>query len=893
MERRSRNESFELIKRYSAGFIIFAVICVILFFLVEKKSMFTFADGTHQTYCYYLYTGKWLRRLFANLFIDHIYEIPMWDMTIGMGADPITTFSVGNTPGAWIYSFVPIGTSEYVFNVIIVIRLYLSGLMFALYAYGRKNSINSSVAGALVYAFSATVYVSFTQPSFAYLFYVFPMLLIGTDRIWNGKGYKFYVFSMMISVCFSYYFTYMMVILIVLYCIIRFASDKANRNRKRLFILLGKYIPFTLLGMGMGIAFQLPSMISLAGIDRLDSAPEVPLFSISGIKELILHCFSNGEVGHEGFWGISSVALLCIVVLFHERKKYTTIKLMLVLYTLSFAFPIVGSVFNGFSFPTGRYVFGYLMLVSYIVVLEFDRLGTLSRRDNIIIFVGSAVYMLVVFVLGDAIGMLSALSLIVMTLIVYVSDRFLVNDKRKITICRYAGVLLSCLIISFAHIHTYILAAEVDLGSANDIILGRSGTVALSEEQLDELTKTRMDYIPFSFDDSPSNSSMVLNVNSYDFYHSNYNNDIDHYYDRLGIISDPIGYRYTGLRGRNYLELMNASEYLVRDSNANGILAFPYSYESVSDEAGKQILVSDHEVSLVYFYDEVASYSALETLDPVEIEDLMMNVCLLDDGTKGTASSSGYSPVDYTIVESSGITQSDDNAFHADRGAYIILGFDEVKDSEISLYYEHINADAYYVITSSIGYGDEEFSYDFFSGKSPDDRYYHWKDDFVVNFGFFDKAVDHVRLVFNSEGNYTLDDIKLYSRSQEQLDNTVTAFYDHADMENISYEINGNHILITATADKDKYLYMAVPYSVGWSARIDGEPTEVMKANIGFMAIPISQGAHTVEFTYCTPFLKESICISGGFWGVFVLVCTYDKIQRRKSSTPKRPWHCV
>lgn len=884
MERRSRKDSIEIIKRYSAGFVIFAFFCVILFFIAEKKSMFTFADGTHQMYCYNLYTGKWLRQLFANLFIDHVFEIPMWDMTIGMGADPITTFGVGSIPDAWIFSFIPVGIAEYVFNAIIIFRLYLSGLVFALYAYVRKNSINSSVAGALVYTFSATLYVSFTQPIFACLFYIFPMLLIGVERIWNGKGFKFYVLSMMIAVIFSYYFTYMMVILIVLYCIIRFAFDRKNRTLKRLSVLLGKFIPLTLLGMGMGIVFQLPAMISLSGIDRLGVAPEVPLFSVSGIKELILHYFSNGEVGHEGFWGISSVALLCIVVLFHDRKKHTEVKVMLILYTVAFAFPMVGSVFNGFSSPTGRYVFGYLMLVSYIVVLGFDRLGKLSQRDNILILVASAFYMLVVFVLGDPIGMLSAISIIVMTVIVYFSDRFFRNDKRKTTMCRFAGIFVSCLIIGFAHIHTYIMAAEVDLGCANNIILAKSGATALNEEQLDELKNTRMDYIPFSFDDSPSNSSMVLNVNSYDFYHSNYNNDIDHYYDRLGIISDPMGYRYTGLRGRNYLELMNSSEYLVRDSDADGILALPYSYEQVSEGEDKQVLVSDQEVSMVYFYDDVASDAILEDLDPIEIEDLMMNVCLLEDGPKGTAYSSGYSHVAYTIVESSGITQTGDNAIHAERGAYIILGFDEIKDSEISLYYEHINADTYYVITSSIGFEDEEFSYDFFSGKSPDDRYYHWKDDFVVNFGYFDKAVDHVRIVFNSEGNYTFDDIRLYSRSQNQLDNTITAFYDHADMEYISYEISGNHILINATADKDKYLYLAVPYSIGWSARTDGERTEIIKANIGFMAIPISEGTHTVEFTYRTPFLKESICISGGLWVLFLSLCMTDKIRRSKNN---------
>ena len=37
----------------------------------------------------------------------------MWDMSMGMGADPIITFAVGTDPLYWISALIPIRYAEY------------------------------------------------------------------------------------------------------------------------------------------------------------------------------------------------------------------------------------------------------------------------------------------------------------------------------------------------------------------------------------------------------------------------------------------------------------------------------------------------------------------------------------------------------------------------------------------------------------------------------------------------------------------------------------------------------------------------------------------------------------------------------------------------------------
>jgi hypothetical protein len=50
--------------------------------------------------------------------------------------------------------------------------------------------------------------------------------------------------------------------------------------------------------------------------------------------------------------------------------------------------------------------------------------------------------------------------------------------------------------------------------------------------------------------------------------------------------------------------------------------------------------------------------------------------------------------------------------------------------------------------------------------------------------------------------------------------------------------------------DRAAYLVMVDAYDAGWRARVDGVPTPVLRANIGFRAIAVPAGRHLVDSTY-------------------------------------------
>ena len=104
------------------------------------------------------------------------------------------------------------------------------------------------------------------------------------------------------------------------------------------------------------------------------------------------------------------------------------------------------------------------------------------------------------------------------------------------------------------------------------------------------------------------------------------------------------------------------------------------------------------------------------------------------------------------------------------------------------------------------------------------------------------------------------------------------------------------------TLDKPSIVYFSVPYEEnGWSARVNGESTKVLRVTYGFVAVECDAGVNEIEFDYSTPGLVVSSKVSfagiemslpGGVWislialAVYVLYMLYYKlIKKHKAET--------
>ncbi len=104
----------------------------------------------------------------------------------------------------------------------------------------------------------------------------------------------------------------------------------------------------------------------------------------------------------------------------------------------------------------------------------------------------------------------------------------------------------------------------------------------------------------------------------------------------------------------------------------------------------------------------------------------------------------------------------------------------------------------------------------------------------------------------------------------------------------------------TVTRQKETLVFFSVPYDEGWSATVNGEPCEIEKVNVGFMAVKVPEGDSTIRFDYLTPGLTSGIGISlvsaVVFLAYIIIYSCYSKKHKSVIEYPEgkeliRLWH--
>ena len=129
----------------------------------------------------------------------------------------------------------------------------------------------------------------------------------------------------------------------------------------------------------------------------------------------------------------------------------------------------------------------------------------------------------------------------------------------------------------------------------------------------------------------------------------------------------------------------------------------------------------------------------------------------------------------------------------------------------------------------------------------------------MVNLGYHEESVKNIEIDFPREGEYKIDDIRVYSQSmdgyKEKVEKLNQNYLKHVKWEN-------NSLTGTIKVDKEKLMCLTVPYTKGWKAYVDGKEVKIYKANGIFSGILLSPGEHNIELKYFTPGLKIGVLIS-------------------------------
>ena len=177
-----------------------------------------------------------------------------------------------------------------------------------------------------------------------------------------------------------------------------------------------------------------------------------------------------------------------------------------------------------------------------------------------------------------------------------------------------------------------------------------------------------------------------------------------------------------------------------------------------------------------------------------------------------------------------------------------------------------------------------------------------WENDLFLPMGFcYDNAItrsDYDSLTSNSKANILLaamvvddDRIDYFSRFMNTAPFYTLSYTDVSQRRNVearrltaskSWEFGKNSFTSVIELERENYVFYSIPYDAGWTAYVDGVETEIERVNIGFMAVLVGEGEHTVEFRYVSPGFFTGLKVSAAATAVFVAYLVADVLLARR-----------
>lgn len=894
---------------YGVYTLMFLLMCIGAFlpFFTEGKSFVWGAgveDGLSQHFSALAYYGEALREFFRNLLAGHP-KLVMWDMSLGYGADILSTlnyYAIGD-PLNLLYGFVSPKNTETMYDFMILLRMYLAGITFIMYARKMKKRSYGTVIGALVYVFSGFCFrLGLRHPFFINPMIYFPLLCLGIEKIYQRERPYVFIFAVCVSAMSNYYFLYMLTIFAVIYAWIRFYKYTEENKMKNFFLTILKFGIYYTLGIAMAAVILLPSVIGFLGNGRYGKGVDWKSLIVYPGKYYLLfieNFIGYGNMGSNTNAGyLPIVGIVVLFTLFSQRMKHKKYRVAFIASIIALILPIFGYAFNGFSYANNRWAFALSFIVALLTAEMYPRLFVMSKRQQIGIGAGIIIYTvfcIIVNASGEEIlknkGIMAACGLIAVFYILLLIFQRLGYDTQK----RIVRVSMAILLLISVGVHGYYRFDPKGYAYTQEFMDQGQAYRTLKEDNIRMLSKV--------------NDPSVYRVHAEGYRYKNYGlinhlNTISGYYSITAkCVTDTIkGYdtlgmqyadKYKGvdqrlgllsLAGVKYITVAHNSQ-VAKDVSSKGDV--PYGVEKQSKKGNITLYKNKYALPFAYAYDSYMTEQQYEQLNGIGKEQAMLAQIILNQH-----------PADKEIQHNEQRNDPDiqtislpETRISSPKGKkYADITVPVEKDKETYLYFKNLvyhgkkNGDDNFILTGRKGtkgilvtQNDVQQKIHIQSTFNP---YYFGRKDYIVKINHqTSKAKEKVRLNFLSPGEYEFDDISLITVPKKDVLARLKERKENS-MKQIQYE--GNHFRGVYHAKKDQILCVTIPYSKGWKATVNGNRTKIYKANGMFMGIIMKKGTQSVKLDYETPGLKIGAWISLVAWiGLGIYGLYFEKYRKK------------
>lgn len=885
-----------------------------VWFYANDRSFIWNTDGWQQHYKALTYYGQYLREVLYHLLEKRKLIIPDWDFYIGEGSDIIATlhYYVIGDPIALFSVFVPTKYMHYFYSFSCLLRLYLAGISFSVLAFGTgQKNYHGIIAGAISYSFSTWALVNVARhPYFLNPMIYFPLMILGIEKVIRKERPYLFIGVAAVSAASNFYFFYMIALLAIVYALIRLGFIYGKNVREAFFSLLQMGI-MAVIGVAIAGVLLFPMIMVFLGDSRISASKPIHLFyPLEYYSKLPSVLVSQAN----SWWlnlGFTAPVLAGLFVLFLKKDSKFLRTLTGVCVTI-ILFPVLGQILNGMSYMSNRWCWAFILLACYVLAYEWENLFHLSANEWCKLFSACTILFVccLLFEKSRSTAACSAIVLLLLTIILLKEDVFTITlRKRQIAV-------LAMAVIGAAHL-AFWKYSPAGNNYANEAMENRN-ILTEQEKQETKLVKeiTNEKYPRYTGRNISSNFSMMDKISSTQYYWTLSNSYMNRFRSELEMAEQSY-FNYTGYDDRTSLIALSAIQYYTtKEGNNKGL---PYGYELLKKDGGYEIYKNKYTLPLGYCYDSYIPKEQWSNLDVIEKQQIQLESVYLDEKLEDI-------PMAQTEPEKSEIpfheeTQGakivrDENSFiTTDKNTKVVLEFEGQKNAETyvafsgldfagtpeyDLYFSDETVDPgnlyseadwdklsknnqssikkekrFYNLSSNITMTLEASNKvkKTLNYRTADDSFSSGRHDFVVNLGYSEEPLTSVTITFPARGVYTLEDLKVYCVPMDDYAEKIEKLNENPlqDIVMRTDQIAGN-----IKADEDKVLVMAVPYSDGWKAYVDGKPTETMLANCRYIGVHVPKGEHTITFRYSMPYKKAGFfvsCIGFAAFAVVVYIC--------------------
>ena len=841
--------------KYLLFTICFWILIGPLIYKISKLGLASFGgwDAVTQHFPVFLYISRLLKNLISSLFQGAGFTLPLIEWNIGMGDDVITSlnwYGFGD-PFYLLTIFVREEYLPYFFTFLFYFRVYLGGIAFISLTYelNNKHSNLAYVIGALIYSFTGFTVQCNIHIIFVHAMMYIPLLLLGAERTMQNKKKWVLSLTVFLFALSGFYYLYIGSITLAVYIIYRFIR-KSQQQRlwkwKLIFVKTGEMIAEYIVGLGLSAVIFVPAVLGFLTSNRASVKVNVSLFmSWSEIKSFWINFFLPQYDNYQVL-SICTIGVMSVLFTMLARRKGVEKINMILLFLCAFI-PMVSVEMSGFGAYYDRWEVVITLYFAYLTVELWDELDELSWVQKI----GGFVLFLILGIWGKRLDIIEherygvtlfSYGILLMTIFVILPICKRMN-KRKI-----GFVILFVVSVITIGKNWRGVARDKEIACVGE----RNVVSELIEDEADDFYRVDNERT-WSEPRNGQNIALTLGYHGISEYMSIENPSFTNGLVEWNVSPDAfLNIMNVGFDSRGILETLSSVKYMIKREDTTSPIPYGFMKVKVTEDGQWSLYENIYALPIIYSYDSIFDENVYQEMHGFEKQQVMLQAAATENYQgelrKVTEVENGLKELNYSIASIEGGT-SDGNTLQLDAGGKITLNVKLRANGENYLIFENVEFDNNLTVEIP----------EYMSKSLTLTSGYH-NGNIGVNLGIMEEDVDkQIILTFQDTETFDLSQMKILYYDFKDYDKYIDDLKEKT-LTNLT--VGTNKVSCSVSLDKQKMLCVAVPYSEGWTAYVDGHKTEIYRVNDMFMGVEVPEGNHVIVMKYITPGLKCGIVVS-------------------------------